>query len=168
MEHSWSTALWRQFGAVRRARERSDGLSRVAVDPAPLARPLVAAVSAAVRGVLICHLSHACLARPLSLRRPGGGIFSSCSLRPRGPRFRRIAARTALYQGATARLSRIHAPEVPHDTGRTDRRAGAPVRPVSLVTGAAGQLSGTAALQFAPRPGTCGPDEPFSRTARHP
>ena len=49
-----------------------------------------------------------------------------------------------------------------------DGRAGAPARGVSLVRGAAHQLSGVATLQSAPRPGTCGPVEHVSRTARHP
>src|SRR6266700_3772755 len=110
---------------------------------------------------------YATLARPVSLRRPGGGICSPCSLCPRGARFPRGAARTALYEGGTTRLSRVHAPEVPHPAFRADGRAGAPARRVSLVRGAANQLSGVATLHYAPRAGTCGPVEPVSRTARH-
>ena len=59
------------------------------------------------------------------------------------------------------------APEVPHPAFRADGRAGAPTRRVSLVRGAANQLSGVATLQYAPRAGTCGPVEPVSRTERH-
>src|SRR5690242_15065334 len=47
------------------------------------------------------------------------------------------AARTALYEGGTARLSRVYAPEVPHYAGRADGRAGAPGRRVSLGKGQA-------------------------------
>src|SRR6266700_3175596 len=46
--------------------------------------------------------------------------------------------------------------------------SGVPARRVSVVRGAATQLSRVAPLQSASRAGTCGPTEPLSRTARHP
>ena len=169
METTFRTALWRQFGAAIDMLENALVACPASLWTERLWRdPPATGVPAAVRGVLVCHLSCACLARPVSLRPPGGGICSPCSLCPRGARFRRGAARTALYQGGAARLSRVYAPEVPHHAGRADGRAGAPARRVSLVRGAAHQLSGVATLQSAPRPGTCGPTEPLSRTARHP
>ena len=52
------------------------------MERAPLELSPAVGVSAAIRGVLVCHLSCACLARPVSLRRPGGGICTPCSLCP--------------------------------------------------------------------------------------
>jgi hypothetical protein len=168
MEMTFRTALWRQFGAAIDMLEHAPlGLPSLAVERAPLERPTATRAPTAVRGILVCHLSCAGLARPISLRSPGGGICSPCTLCPRGARFTRGAARTTLYQGRAARISRVHAPKMPHPTSRADKGAGAPARGVSLVREAANQLSGIAALQSTPRPRTCGPVEHVSGTARH-
>lgn len=152
----------------RHARKRPGGLPRIAVDPAPLAHRPATGVPAAVWRVLVCHLPCAGLARSVSLRHPEGGIRSPRTLCPRGDRFPRGAARTALYPAGAARLSRLFAPAVPRHPGRADGCAGAPARRVSLVGGAADQLAGAATLQHAPRPGTCSPTEPLPRAAPHP
>src|SRR5579871_5025118 len=146
----------------RYARKRAADLPRLTVDRAPLDRAHGTAVPAAVRRILVCHLSCPCLARPVSLRCPGGEICSSSVLCPGRNRFPGGAARTALYQGGTARLSCVFAPEVRDPTPSAFGRANAPARGVSLVNGPADQLSGAATLQSAPRPGTRGPVEPFS------
>src|SRR6185437_4300861 len=90
METTWNTVLWRQFGAAIDMLETA-----LVACPASLwkerlwSNPPAAGVSAAVRGVLVCYLSYARLARPVSLRRSRGGICSPGSLCPGGTRFRR-------------------------------------------------------------------------------
>jgi hypothetical protein len=168
LETTLRTALWRQFGTAIDMLENA-----LLACPTSLWKerlwsvPPAIGVPAAVRGVLVHRFSCACLARPVSHRRPGGGICSPCSLCPRGARFHRGTARTVLYQGGATRLSRFHVPEVPHPASAAFGRAGAPARRVSVGRGATHQLSGVATLQSAPRAGTCGPTEPLSRTARH-
>ena len=71
METTFRTALWRQFGAAIDMLENA-----LVACPASLWRerlwsvPHASRVPAAVRGVLVCHLSCPCLARPVSLRLP--------------------------------------------------------------------------------------------------
>ena len=169
MKTMWRTALWRQFGAAIATLENalvacpaSLWQERLwSVPPPPEFPPQFAE---------FWYITfHALVWLDLYLSGLPEEEFAPPAPFAQGDaRFRRGAARTALYQGGATRLSRVYAPEVPHHTSRLDGRAGAPARRVSLVTGATHQLSGVATLQSAPRPGTRGPVEHVSRTARHP
>src|SRR5215469_10050177 len=127
----WRSHPWREaYGsivencpveAIRRgpgyARKLPGSLPCLAVDRASLDHSPTIRIPTAVCGVLVCHLSCSCLARPVPLRRTRGGFCSTSSLCPGRTRFCRIVSRTALHQRGVARLSRVYAREVPHHAG---------------------------------------------------
>ena len=168
METSWNTALWRQFGAAIDMLENalvacpaSLWNERLWRTPPPEEFPPQFAEFWYVTFHALVWLDLYLSGVPEEEFAPPApfaqGVLDSAEAAPERPYTKEElhAYLASMRQKCQTTLATL-----------TDEQA-QPARRVSLVRGATRQLSGVAPLQYAPRPGTCGPTEPLSRTAHH-